>query len=45
MVAEYDYIFMGSPLHPGSLAAPVKECLDVLKATSGQKMAGFMGVK
>ena len=42
MVAEYDCIFMGSPLHSGSLAAPVKECLSVLKATSGQQMAGFI---
>ncbi len=42
MVAEYDCIFMGSPLHSGSLAAPVKKCLGVLKATSGQQMAGFI---
>jgi len=42
MVAEYDCIFMGSPLHSGSLAAPIKECLSVLKATSGQQMAGFI---
>jgi flavodoxin len=42
MVAEYDCIFMGSPLHAGSLAAPVKECLSVLKSTSGQQMAGFI---
>ena len=42
IVAEYDCILMGSPLHSGSLAAPVKECLDVLKTTSGQKMAGFI---
>lgn len=42
MVAEYDCIFMGSPLHSGSLAAPVKECLGVLKASSGQQMAGFI---
>lgn len=42
MVAEYDCIFMGSPLHSGSLAAPVKECLGVLKATTGQQMAGFI---
>ena len=41
-VAEYDVIFIGSPLHSGSLAAPVKECLGVLKASSGQKMAGFI---
>jgi len=42
MVAKYDCIFMGSPLHSGSLAAPVKECLSVLKSTSGQQMAGFI---
>jgi flavodoxin len=42
LVAEYDCVFMGSPLHAGSLAAPVKECLSVLKSTSGQQMAGFI---
>jgi flavodoxin len=42
MAAEYDCIFMGSPLHAGSLAAPVKEFLGTLKATSGQQMAGFI---
>ena len=42
MVAGYDVIFIGSPLHSGSLAAPVKECLGVLEATSGQKLAGFI---
>ncbi|WP_300457070.1 hypothetical protein [Desulfobacula sp.] len=31
-----------SELHSGSLAAPVKDCLGVLKATSGQQMAGFI---
>lgn len=41
-VAGYDFIFIGSPLHSGSLAAPVKECLGVLKVSSGQKMAGFI---
>jgi len=41
-VAEYDCIFLGSPLHSGRLAAPVKECLGALKATSGQQMAGFI---
>lgn len=40
--AGYDCIFLGSPLHSGSLAAPVKECLGVLKASAGQKMAGFI---
>lgn len=42
MVAGYDCIFIGSPLHSGSLAAPVKECLGVLKASSGQQMVGFI---
>ena len=42
MVVEYDYIFIGSPLHSGSLAAEVKECLGVLKPTSGQQLAGFI---
>jgi len=41
-VAGYDFVFIGSPLHSGSLAAPVKECLGVLKATSNQKLAGFI---
>ncbi len=41
-VAGYDFIFIGSPLHSGNLAAPVKECLGVLQETSGQKMAGFI---
>ncbi len=41
MVAEYDCIFLGSPLHAGSLAAPVKECLSVLKSTSGHRWQGY----
>ncbi|MCF8068962.1 MAG: flavodoxin domain-containing protein [Desulfobacterales bacterium] len=41
-VAGYDVIFIGSPLHSGSLAAPVKEYLGVIKESSGQKMAGFI---
>lgn len=40
--AGYDFIFIGSPLHSSSLVAPVKECLDALQASSGQKMAGFI---
>jgi flavodoxin len=40
--AGYDCIFIGSPLHAGSLAAPVKECLNALQASSGQKLAGFI---
>ena len=41
-MAGYDFIFIGTPLHSGSLAAPVKECLGVLQASSGQKLAGFI---
>lgn len=40
--AGYDFIFIGSPLHSGSLAAPVKECLNAIQANSGQKLAGFI---
>lgn len=41
-MAGYDFIFIGSPLHSGSLAAPVKECLGRIQSRSGQKMAGFI---
>ncbi len=41
-VAGYDFVFIGSPLHSGSLTAPVKECLSELQAGSGQKLAGFI---
>jgi flavodoxin I len=41
-MARYNFIFAGSPLHSGRLAAPVQECLRQLKATSGQRMAGFI---
>lgn len=41
-VAGYDFIFIGSPLHSGSITAPVKECLGALQATTGQKLAGFI---
>ena len=41
-VAQYDFIFMGSPLHSGGLAVPVKECLSQLQAASGQKLAVFI---
>ena len=40
--AGYDVIFIGSPLHSGSLAAPVQKCLGVFQANHGQKMAGFI---
>jgi flavodoxin len=41
-LAGYDFIFIGSPLHGGSLAAPVKEFLTNIKSGSNQKMAGFI---
>ena len=41
-VARYDFVFIGSPLHSGSIAAPVKECLGVIQESPGQKMAGFI---
>ena len=41
-VAGYDVVFIGSPLHSANLVAPVKECLEQLQASSGQKMAGFI---
>lgn len=41
-VAGYDFVFIGSPMHSGSLAEPIKECLGVLKPSTGQKMAGFV---
>jgi len=40
--AGYDVIFIGSPLHSGNLAAPVKEFLSNIQAGSSQKMAGFI---
>lgn len=42
MVAEYDFIFMGSPIHSASLADPVKKYLTLLKGSVGQQMAGFV---
>ena len=30
--AQYDFIFIGSPLHSGALAAPVKEWLSRIEA-------------
>jgi flavodoxin len=41
-VAGYDFIFIGSPLHASNLAAPVKEFLAGIQASSSQKMAGFI---
>ena len=40
--ANYDVIFLGSPLHSGALAKSVQECLQVIPATPGQKLAGFI---
>ena len=40
--AEYDFIFVGSPLHSANLAVPVKEFLTNIQTGSGQKMAGFI---
>ncbi len=40
--AGYDFIFIGSPLHSGSMAAPVKEFSGLIQASSGQKIAGFI---
>lgn len=41
-LAGYDFIFIGSPLHSGNLASPVKDLLTKVKAGSNQKMAGFI---
>lgn len=41
-VAGYDVVFLGSPLHSASLAAPVQECLGKLQFTKGQKLAAFI---
>ncbi len=41
-VAGYDFLFVGSPLHGGNLAGPVKEFLGALEAGSLDKLAGFI---
>jgi flavodoxin len=41
-LAAFDFIFIGSPLHGGNLAAPVKEFLSSIKSGSGKKIAGFI---
>jgi len=38
----YDFIFIGSPLHAGNLAAPVKDFLAGIQTGSGQKIAAFI---
>ncbi len=40
--AGYDFIFIGSPLHAGSLSVSVKECLTALKPSPNQKLAAFI---
>ena len=41
-LAEFDFIFIGSPLHGGNLAAPVKEFLSSITSGAGKKIAGFI---
>ncbi len=41
-LADYDFVFIGSPLHSANLATPVKEFLGRIQPGSGQKMAGFI---
>ena len=41
-LAEYNFIFIGSPLHAGNIAEPVKGFLSSIKAGARQKIAGFI---
>jgi len=41
-ITQYDFIFLGSPLHSANLAAPVKAFLNNIQAVPGKKMAGFI---
>jgi flavodoxin len=41
-LAEYNFIFIGSPLHAGNIAEAVKGFLSGIKAVPGQKIAGFI---
>ena len=41
-LGEFDFIFIGSPLHAGKLAAPVKEFLSSITTGEGKKIAGFI---
>jgi flavodoxin I len=41
-LVAYDFIFIGSPLHGGNLAGPVKEFLTSIKSGAGKKIAGFI---
>ncbi|MFO7964877.1 MAG: flavodoxin family protein [Desulfobacterales bacterium] len=38
----YDLMFIGSPLHAGNLADPVKAFLTQMKAGAADKLAGFI---
>ena len=40
--AGYDFLFIGSPLHGGNLAGPVKEFLAALDSKAVEKLAGFI---
>lgn len=39
---EYDFIFLGSPLHSGSLAKPVLKQLKEIQPGANQKIAGLI---
>ncbi|MBU1341665.1 MAG: flavodoxin [Proteobacteria bacterium] len=41
-LSGYDFIFIGSPLHAGNLAAPVQDFLNRMQPVPGQKIAGFI---
>lgn len=41
-VGAYDFIFVGSPMHAGGLAAPVQKFLDAMQVNTGQKLACFI---
>ena len=41
-IDAYDFVFIGSPLHAGNLAAPVKEFLDQMRVKTGQRLACFI---
>jgi flavodoxin I len=41
-VSGYDFLFIGSPIHAGNLAAASKDFLGRLQMPSGKKMAGFL---
>lgn len=41
-VADYDFIIIGSPLHSGTLAEPVKQFLSTMEGRPGQQMAVYI---